>query len=114
MQGKLYFASQLHFLKIKLPCQATAKLLMTQLVSCGALKLFVLNFIFAVAWTDYDPINGSYFVTRQKPTSCERITIKDNPYHDGNRNLFLTLSNEYGEDVWVEICIWDDEWGMLQ
>ena len=65
-----------------------------------------------MAWTDYDPINGSYSVSRQKPTSCERITIKDNPYHDGNRNFFFLLSDEFGVDVWIEICIWDDEWGM--
>ena len=77
-------------------------------------KTVYIKFIFVVAWTDYDPINGSYFVTKQKPMTCEHITIKDNPYHDGNRKLFFTLSNEYGEDVWVEICIWDDEWGMLQ
>ncbi|XP_065890575.1 uncharacterized protein [Dysidea avara] len=66
----------------------------------------------AVAGTDYDPVNASYSVPRQETTLCEHITIKDNPYHDGNRKFIFRVSGEYGVDVWVEICIWDDEWEM--
>ena len=34
-------------------------------------------------------------------------------YHDGNRKFRFHVQGIYGVDVWVEICIWDDEWGML-
>jgi len=66
---------------------------------------------FTEAWTDYDPINASYSVPRKDAVFCEHITIKDNPYHDGNREFLFRVSGEYGVDVWVLICIWDDEWG---
>jgi len=77
------------------------------------IKLLTSTLLLAVAWTDYDPINESYSVRRQEEMLCEEITIKDNPYHDGNRKFLFQLSAQQEVDVWVEICIWDDEWGML-
>ena len=77
------------------------------------LIIVIFDLLFVVAGTDYDPVNASYSVPRQETTLCEHITIKDNPYHDGNRKFIFRVSGEYGVDVWVEICIWDDEWGML-
>jgi len=65
-----------------------------------------------VANTDYVPVNASYSVSRRFSKLYEYITIKDNPYHDGNRKFSFHVRGPYGIDVWVEICIWDDEWGM--
>ena len=33
------------------------------------------------------------------------ITIKDNPYQDGNRKFLFHVQGIYGVDVWVEVCI---------
>ena len=70
---------------------------------------------FTEADKDYDPLNQVYTVTQQNSRMYEYITIKDNPYHDGNRKFLFRVHDQgqYGVDVWVEICIWDDEWGML-
>jgi len=67
-----------------------------------------------VARKDYEPVNALYSVRRQPVTLYEHITIKDNPYHDGNRSFLFYVEGDYGVDVWVEICIMDDEWGRLQ
>ena len=71
-------------------------------------------FCITVARKDYDPVNAFYSVLREQVTLCEHITIIDNTYHDGNRKFSFNVEGEYGVDVWVDICIMDDEWGRLQ
>ena len=71
----------------------------------------VLNLL-AVADTDYEPVNAIFTASRLFPRIYEHITIKDNPKHDGNRKFSFHVQGLFGVDVWVEICIWDDEWGM--
>ncbi|XP_065889845.1 uncharacterized protein [Dysidea avara] len=66
----------------------------------------------ARANTDYEPVNALFSVPRHYPRLYEYITIKDNPYHDGNRKFLFHVQGLSGVDVWVEICIWDDEWEM--
>jgi len=70
------------------------------------------NFL-AVANRDYEPVNAIYSVSPRFSKLYEYITIKDNTYHDGNRKFLFHVQGQYGVDVWVEICIWDDEWGMF-
>ena len=71
-------------------------------------------FRFIVARKDYDPVNAFYSVPRREVTLYEHITIKDNPHHDGNREFLFHVQGDFGVNVWVEICIMDDEWGRLQ
>ena len=73
----------------------------------------IITIIFAGANIDYEPVNAFFSVPRHYPRLYEYITIKDNPYHDGNRKFLFHVEGPYGIDVWVEICIWDDEWGMF-
>ena len=67
---------------------------------------------FAEADKDYDPVNDQVTLTRDREILSFSITIKDNLYHDGNRK-FLFRVHGFLMDEWVEICILDDEWGML-
>ena len=56
---------------------------------------------------------ATFIVEPAKPLLEEPITLIDNHVHDGNKKFFLRVKGECGVDVWVEICIWDDEWGTL-
>ncbi|XP_065890879.1 uncharacterized protein [Dysidea avara] len=67
----------------------------------------------ALARKDYDPVNAFYSVPRREVTLYEHITIKDNPHHDGNREFLFHVQGDFGVNVWVEICIMDDEWEMF-
>ena len=73
---------------------------------------YTLTFLLG-ANVDYLPVNALYTVSDRFPKLYEYITIKDNPDHDGNRKFLFLVQGTYGVSVWVEICIWDDEWGML-
>ena len=68
---------------------------------------------FTVAGEDYTAIMAMFTVNQMSPSTTKRVEILDNDDHDGNKKFFLRIQGECGVDVWVEICVWDDEWGML-
>ena len=86
---------------------------MAQLVSYNCACVNIITTFLVEANTDYEPVNAFFSVPQRYPKLYEYITIKDNPYHDGNRKFLFHVDDPYRVDVWVEISIWDDEWGML-
>ena len=68
---------------------------------------------------DYYPLDVNATVDASDPRLYDAITIIDNNYHDyyyyhyHKKYFFFHLTGECGVDLWIEICIDDDEYGML-
>ena len=41
------------------------------------------------------------------------IPLIDNLRHDGKRYFLFGITSKYGINIWIQIFIWDDEWGRL-
>jgi len=68
------------------------------------------------AYTDYYPIDARVTVHEFDPMLYEGITIIDNHYHDYyyyKKYFFFHITGDYGVDLWIEICIDDDDYSML-
>ena len=75
--------------------------------------MYLLLNAFTVAGEDYTAIMAMFTVNQMSPSTTKRVEILDNDDRDGNKNFFLRIQGECGVDVWVEICIWDDESSMF-
>ena len=62
---------------------------------------------------DYVAKADTFMYTEANQTFYITITIKDNDVHDKNKKFWLYFKERDGciPDEWVQICIWDDEWG---
>jgi len=95
------------------------KLRMAQLVS-GTLSLSHVALLLHIgANRDYYPLDINATVFANDPTLYDNISIIDNDYYDyyyyshHKKYFFFHLTGEYGVELWIEICIEDDEYSML-
>ena len=79
-------------------------------VSCTYSYVFI---HYVVDGIDYEGVSGSNNYTDDNRRFYIEIIIKDNSVHDGNKRFHVHFRNPSGciPDEWIEICIWDDEWG---
>lgn len=60
---------------------------------------------------DYVDTNDTHKFTRIGESIYIAIKIIDNLRHDGKRFFLFGIVSECGIDIWIQIFIWDDEWG---
>ena len=70
--------------------------------------------IFIVSGTDYRSVLENLLFTFVGQTIYVPIRIRDNILHDGKRCFFVSITSTCGVDIWITICIWDDEWGKFK
>ena len=71
-------------------------------------------FFIAVDGKDYRSTaatNDTFIFSRVGQAIYVRIPIIDNMRHDGKRFFLLGITSKSGIDIWLQIFIWDDEWG---
>ena len=71
-------------------------------------------FFFAVDGKDYRSTaatNDTFIFSRVGQAIYVRIPIIDNMRHDGKRFFLFGITSKSGIDIWLQIFIWDDEWG---
>ena len=66
---------------------------------------------FAEDGRDYLSTNDTHKFTYVGESICITIKIIDNLRHDGKRFFLLGILSDCGIDIWIQIFIWDDEWG---
>ena len=60
---------------------------------------------------DFSPVVGTNKFTYIGQAIYIHIPIIDNMRHDGKRFFLFGITSKSGIDIWLQIFIWDDEWG---
>ena len=71
-------------------------------------------FLFLEDGVDYVASNDIYTFTHIGEYIYVTIEIRDNLRHDGKRFFLFGILSTCGIDIWIQIFIWDDEWGRLK
>ena len=62
---------------------------------------------------DYRSTNDTFTFIIVGQSIYISIPLKDNLYHDGRRFFLFGITSDCGINIWIQIFIWDDEWGRL-
>ena len=71
------------------------------------------NMILIVPGDDYLPFEDDFTFTAKGQYKYVTIQILNNAKHDGKRYFFLYIKSSCGVYIWIQIFIWDDEWGRF-